>query len=186
MQALDCAYVQTQLPSKHLLKLLKGVACVSLVEDMTDRFMGFSGQSCSCTPVCAGVYVRCCKLKSIFRRLWQVTSMQLRSTQYELQSTVSVGRSTLDMQHNTTVNAASTTPSCINAFSVGPEGMVQLHDRHMCGGVQDYLPPAMHEAFLAISTEFVLLPWRHATRTALQGASQGGSQASGPHPCNLS
>ena len=42
--------------------------------------------------------------------------------------------------------------------------------------VQDYLPAAMHEAFLAITTEFVLLPWRHAMRSAMQGASQGGSQ----------
>ena len=42
--------------------------------------------------------------------------------------------------------------------------------------VQDYLPPAMHEAFLAITTEFVVLPWRHAMRSAMQGASQGGSQ----------
>ena len=55
----------------------------------------------------------------------------------------------------------------------------------MCDGVQEYLPPAMHEAFLAISTEFVLLPWRHATRTALQGASQGGSQVGYPTPWRL-
>lgn len=48
----------------------------------------------------------------------------------------------------------------------------------VCVGVQDYLPPAMHEAFLAITTEFVLLPWRHAMRSALEGASQGGSQVS--------
>lgn len=48
--------------------------------------------------------------------------------------------------------------------------------------VQDYLPPAMHEAFLAITTEFVLLPWRYAMRTALEGASQGGSQVTHPYP----
>lgn len=36
----------------------------------------------------------------------------------------------------------------------------------------------MHEAFLAISTEFVLLPWRHAVRHVVHGASQGGSQVS--------
>ena len=29
---------------------------------------------------------------------------------------------------------------------------------------------------MATLTEFVLLPWREATRTALAGASQGGSQ----------
>ena len=29
---------------------------------------------------------------------------------------------------------------------------------------------------MATLTEFVLLPWREATRTALVGASQGGSQ----------
>ena len=46
---------------------------------------------------------------------------------------------------------------------------------------QDYLPAAMHEAFLAITTEFVLLPWRHAMRSAMQGASQGGSQVSFAH-----
>lgn len=39
----------------------------------------------------------------------------------------------------------------------------------------------MHEAFLAITTEFVLLPWRHAMRSATEGASQGGSQVT--HPC---
>lgn len=43
--------------------------------------------------------------------------------------------------------------------------------------IKDYLPPAMHEAFLAITTEFVVLPWRHAMRSAMEGASQGGSQA---------
>lgn len=48
--------------------------------------------------------------------------------------------------------------------------------------VQDYLPPAMHEAFLAITTEFVLLPWRHAMRSAMEGASQGGSQVCLPLP----
>ena len=48
--------------------------------------------------------------------------------------------------------------------------------------VQVYLPPAMHEAFLAITTEFVLLPWRHAMRSALEGASQGGSQVTHPYP----
>ncbi len=36
----------------------------------------------------------------------------------------------------------------------------------------------MHEAFLAITTEFVVLPWRHAMQSALEGASQGGSQVS--------
>jgi hypothetical protein len=36
----------------------------------------------------------------------------------------------------------------------------------------------MHEAFLAIITEFVVLPWRHAMQSALDGASQGGSQVS--------
>ena len=41
---------------------------------------------------------------------------------------------------------------------------------------QDYLPPAMHEAFLAITTEFVVLPWRYAMRSVMEGASQGGSQ----------
>ncbi len=39
----------------------------------------------------------------------------------------------------------------------------------------------MHEAFLAITTEFVLLPWRHAMRSAMEGASQGGSQVSNPN-----
>ena len=38
----------------------------------------------------------------------------------------------------------------------------------------------MHEAFLAITTEFVVLPWRYAMRSALEGASQGGSQVRSP------
>jgi len=42
--------------------------------------------------------------------------------------------------------------------------------------MQDYLPPKVQEAFIATLTEFVLLPWREAMRTALDGASQGGSQ----------
>lgn len=42
--------------------------------------------------------------------------------------------------------------------------------------LQDYLPPKVQEAFIATLTEFVLLPWREAMRTALNGASQGGSQ----------
>lgn len=41
---------------------------------------------------------------------------------------------------------------------------------------QDYLPQKVQEAFIATLTEFVLLPWREAIRTALDGASQGGSQ----------
>ena len=42
--------------------------------------------------------------------------------------------------------------------------------------MQDYLPPKVQEAFIATLTEFVLLPWREAMRSALDGASQGGSQ----------
>ena len=42
--------------------------------------------------------------------------------------------------------------------------------------MQDYLPQKVQEAFVATLTEFVLLPWREATRTALAGAWQGGSQ----------
>lgn len=42
--------------------------------------------------------------------------------------------------------------------------------------MQDYLPPKVHEAFLTTLTEFVLLPWREAMRSSLEGASQGGSQ----------
>ena len=56
----------------------------------------------------------------------------------------------------------------------------------VCVSVQDYLPPAMHEAFLAITTEFVLLPWRHALRSALEGASQGGSQVTPSYHLRLS
>lgn len=47
---------------------------------------------------------------------------------------------------------------------------------------QDYLPPKVHEAFLTTLTEFVLLPWREAQRSRLEGASQGGSQVR----CNTS
>ncbi len=43
--------------------------------------------------------------------------------------------------------------------------------------MQDYLPPKVQEAFIATLTEFVLLPWREAMRSSLDGASQGGSQA---------
>ena len=50
--------------------------------------------------------------------------------------------------------------------------------------MQDYLPSAVQEAFLAITVEFMLLPWRAAQRSALEGASQGGSQAS-PQPSAL-
>ena len=42
--------------------------------------------------------------------------------------------------------------------------------------MQDYLPPKVQEAFIATLTEFVLLPWREAMRSTLDGASQGGSQ----------
>lgn len=49
------------------------------------------------------------------------------------------------------------------------------HSRH--GAAQDYLPPKVQEFFLVIVAEFVLLPWREATRSALADASQGGSQA---------
>lgn len=43
--------------------------------------------------------------------------------------------------------------------------------------MQDYLPPAVQDHFLAIVAEFVLLPWREALRSVLADASQGGSQA---------
>jgi hypothetical protein len=46
--------------------------------------------------------------------------------------------------------------------------------------IQDYLPPAVHEAFLSTLTEFVLLPWREAQHGRLEGASQGGSQVRTP------
>ena len=49
------------------------------------------------------------------------------------------------------------------------------------GAAQDYLPPKVQEFFLVIVAEFVLLPWREATRSALADASQGGSQARPPH-----
>ncbi|KAK9824549.1 hypothetical protein WJX72_011249 [[Myrmecia] bisecta] len=43
--------------------------------------------------------------------------------------------------------------------------------------IKDYLPVAIQDPFLAIVTEFVFLPWKHAMREQLDGASQGGSQA---------
>ena len=42
---------------------------------------------------------------------------------------------------------------------------------------QEFLPPAVQNAFLASVTEFVWLPWKAATQTIISGASQGGSQA---------
>ncbi|DBA81285.1 TPA: hypothetical protein ACH3X2_006902 [Trebouxia sp. C0005] len=57
------------------------------------------------------------------------------------------------------------------------EEMLQRPAIDQLWNIKDYLPPAMHEAFLAITTEFVVLPWRHAMQSALEGASQGGSQA---------
>ena len=41
---------------------------------------------------------------------------------------------------------------------------------------QDYLPPAVQPTFLAAVTEFLWLPWKEAMQSAVEGATQGGSQ----------
>lgn len=48
-----------------------------------------------------------------------------------------------------------------------------------CLVLQDYLPPAVQDAFLSTVAEFVVLPWKHAHLSATPGASQGGSQVKG-------
>ena len=42
--------------------------------------------------------------------------------------------------------------------------------------MQEYLPSALHAAFLETTIDFVQLPWKYSVQTALEGASQGGSQ----------
>ncbi|KAK9798895.1 hypothetical protein WJX73_003389 [Symbiochloris irregularis] len=65
----------------------------------------------------------------------------------------------------------------MNAAAESERKALDHPEPDMLWNIKEYLPAATQDAFLAVVTEFVWLPWQHAMQNLVEGASQGGSQA---------